>query len=103
MTSEGQNAGQPAEATSGGPTSGGFPHDSDGQRIAGRASAAQSPAEGFPNSYGPPPASTPGGGSPFVVPAVSTFGAGAGQGGGTSYGSARVPQPEGDEPPQRGS
>jgi collagen type III alpha len=49
MTSEGQHAGQPAEATSGGPTSGGFPHDPDAQRVAGRASA-QPPAEGFPNS-----------------------------------------------------
>ena len=76
MTSEGQYAGsQPAEATSGGPKSDGFPPDSDGQRVSGRASA-QPPADGFPNSYAPPPQATPNGGSPFVVPAVPTFGQG---------------------------
>ncbi|MEV6305786.1 hypothetical protein AB0M02_40665 [Actinoplanes sp. NPDC051861] len=92
MTSEGHHAGQPAEATSGGPTSGNFPPDPDGQRAAGRASAP-APTEGFPNSYGPPPQSTPNGGSPFVVPAVSTFGSGPTPGG-TSYGAARVPEPD---------
>ncbi len=101
MTSEGQYAGsQPAEATSGGPLSDGFPPDSDGQRISGRASA-QPPADGFPSSYAPPPASTPHGGSPFVVPAVRTFGNGseaaagrpAAQAG-TPYGSARPARPE---------
>src|SRR4051794_41780641 len=77
MTSEGQYAGtQPAEATSGGPQSDGFPPDSDGRRIAGRASAPP-PADGFPSSYAPPPQATPNGGSPFVVPAVHTFGAGS--------------------------
>src|SRR3954454_23542239 len=99
MTSEGQYAGsQPAEATSGGPSSDGFPPDSDGQRASGRASAPP-PADGFPSSYGPPPQSTPNGGSPFVVPAVPTFGQGqdtpaARAATGTSYGSARVPQPD---------
>ncbi|WP_203782600.1 hypothetical protein [Paractinoplanes rishiriensis] len=98
MTSEGHYAGtQPAEATSGGPTSDGFPPDSDGQRVSGRASAPP-PADGFPSSYAPPPPNTPNGGSPFVVPAVRTFGSGsdsaASQPAGTSYGSARVPQPD---------
>ena len=60
MTSEGQQAGQSAEATSGD----GFPPDTDGRRT----------ADDFPHSYGPPPQATPGGGSPFVVPAVPPFG-----------------------------
>ncbi|WP_127505297.1 hypothetical protein [Actinoplanes solisilvae] len=105
MTSEGHYAGsQPAEATSGGPESEGFPPDSDGQRISGRASAPP-PADGFPSSYGPPPQATPNGGSPFVVPAVPTFGQGPDAprpATGTSYGSARVPTPEeGGTLPQR--
>src|SRR4051812_46598750 len=106
MTSEGHYAGtQPAEATSGGPQSDGFPPDSDGRRIAGRASAPP-PTDGFPSSYAPPPQATPNGGSPFVVPAVRTFGSGSesataspARPTGTPYGSARVPQP--DEEPQR--
>ncbi|WP_250000654.1 hypothetical protein [Actinoplanes sp. M2I2] len=97
MTSEGHYAGsQPAEATSGGPTPDGFPPDSDGQRVSGRASAP-APADGFPSSYGPPPQATPNGGSPFVVPAVPTFGQGPDgprPATGTSYGSARVPSPD---------
>jgi len=106
MTSEGQYAGsQPAEATSGGPTSDGFPPESDGQRVSGRA-AAQPPVDGFPSSYAPPPQATPNGGSPFVVPAVQSFGHGPESSGarptGTSYGSARVPQPDdGTSLPQR--
>ncbi|MEV4348085.1 hypothetical protein AB0J83_26820, partial [Actinoplanes sp. NPDC049596] len=105
MTSEGHYAGsRPAEATSGGPTSDGFPPDTDGQRAAGRVSA-QPPADGFPSSYGPPPQATPNGGSPFVVPAVSSFGpSSGGPASGGQYGSARVPQPdEGGALPQRGS
>jgi hypothetical protein len=100
MTSEGQYAGsQPAEATSGGPLSDGFPPDSDGQRISGRASA-QPPADGFPSSYAPPPASTPHGGSPFVVPAVRTFGNGS-EAAGAPY---RAPQADhGEALPQRGA
>lgn len=94
MTSEGHYAGsQPAEATSGGPGPDGFPSDADGQRVSGRASAP-APADGFPSSYGPPPQATPNGGSPFVVPAVPTFGQGPDgprPATGTSYGSARVP------------
>src|SRR4051794_22822410 len=110
MTSEGQYAGsQPAEATSGGPASDGFPPDSDGQRVSGRASAPP-PVAGFPSSYAPPPHPTPNGGSPFVVPAVPTFGHGADSANGrpatptgTSYGSARVPQPDDSGSlPQRG-
>ncbi|WP_213012865.1 LppU/SCO3897 family protein [Paractinoplanes toevensis] len=105
MTSEGQYAGtQPAEATSGGPTADGFPPDADGRRIAGRASAPP-PTDGFPSSYAPPPPATPNGGSPFVVPAVRTFGSGSEAAAasparptGTSYGSARVPQPEEESP-----
>ncbi|GAA2652181.1 hypothetical protein [Paractinoplanes durhamensis] len=105
MTSEGQYAGtQPAEATSGGPGSDGFPPDADGRRIAARASASQ-PADGFPSSYAPPPQATPNGGSPFVVPAVRTFGSGSESAAasparptGTPYGSARVPQPEEEQP-----
>ncbi|MBB2944882.1 hypothetical protein FB565_004615 [Actinoplanes lutulentus] len=100
MTSEGHHAGQPAEATSGGPASDGYPSDAEGQRVAGRASAPVTPAEGFPTSYGPPPQATPNGGSPFVVPPVSTFGAGP-KPAGTPYGSARVPQPESEELPRR--
>ena len=110
MTSEGHYAGMPpAEATSGGPTSDDFPPDADGRRAAGRASA-QPPADGFPSSYAPPPQATPNGGSPFVVPAVSTFGSGSDAArpatpSGTSYGSARVPQPEAENGslPQRGA
>ncbi|GAB2579772.1 hypothetical protein Aab01nite_55810 [Paractinoplanes abujensis] len=106
MTSEGHYAGsQPAEATSGGPTSDGFPPDTDGQRVSARASA-QPPADGFPTSYGPPPQATPNGGSPFVVPVVPTFGQGPDAprpATGTSYGSARVPGPDdnGNGLPQR--
>jgi hypothetical protein len=102
MTSEGQYAGsQPAEATSGGPSDG-FPPDSDGQRIAGRASAPP-PVDGFPSSYAPPPPSTPNGGSPFVVPAVRTFGNGS-EAAGAPYGSARAPQADhGEALPQRGA
>ena len=96
MTSEGQWAGQPAEATSGD----GFPPDTDGRRTPGRASV---PADDFPHSYGPPPQATPNGGSPFVVPAVPPFGQAATGGPadrygvpptppGPSTGSARVPQ-----------
>src|SRR3954470_23537314 len=110
MTSEGQYAGtQPAEATSGGPASDDFPPDADGRRAAGRASAPP-PADGFPSSYAPPPQATPNGGSPFVVPAVHTFGSGSDAArpatpSGTSYGSARVPQPGADNGslPQRGA
>src|SRR6185295_2488441 len=109
MTSEGQYAGSPAEAPSGGPTSDDFPPDADGRRAAGRASAPP-PADGFPSSYAPPPPATPNGGSPFVVPAVRTFGSGSDVArpatpSGTSYGSARVPQPEGENGslPQRGA
>ena len=97
MTSEGQYAGpQPAEATSGGPASGGHPSDAEGHRVSGRASAP-APADGSPSSYAPPPPVTPSGGSPFVVPAVPTR-----PSAGTSYGSARVPQPDdGGSLPQR--
>ena len=86
MTSEGQNAGQPAEANPGGGAepfgADGFPPDSDGQRLPSRTAASQpppyppAPASAEPSSYGPPPQATPGGGSPFVVPAVSSFGQG---------------------------
>src|SRR3954470_72771 len=90
MTSEGQYAGtQPAEATSGGPTSDDFPPDTEGRPAAGRASppppadgfptsyAPPPPAEGSPSSSAPPPQPTPNGGSPFVVPAVHAFGSGS--------------------------
>src|SRR4051812_19300619 len=108
MTSEGQYAGmQPAEATSGGHPADDFPPDADARRAAGRASAPP-PADGFPSSYAPPPPATPNGGSPFVVPAVRTFGSGSdaarpAASSGTSYGSARVPQPDDDNAslPQR--
>jgi collagen type III alpha len=103
MTSEGQYAGsQPAEATSGDSSPDGFPPDTEGHRVSGRASAPSS-ADSFPNSYAPPPHHTPNGGSPFVVPTVASFGQGQ-ESRGTSYGSARVPQPEeSDALPQRNS
>ena len=83
MTSEGQQAGQPTEANPGGGAepfgADGFPPDSDGQRFPSRTASQPppyppAPASPEPSSYGPPPPATPGGGSPFLVPAVSSFG-----------------------------
>lgn len=105
MTSEGQHAGQPAEATSGGGAAGptaagsafaapraadGFPTGADAHPPTsspapqnGSSTAQPSPAapqtgwgrDAYPNSYGPPPYPASGSGSPFVVPAVPVFGA----------------------------
>jgi collagen type III alpha len=110
MTSEGQQAGQPVDATSGD----GFPPDTDGHR----ASDDHHAPDDFPSSYGPPPQATPNGGSPFVVPAVPPFGQGApadryglppapppSGSARVPQGSARVPQPadDGHPLPRRGS
>ena len=99
MTSEGQHAGQQAEATSGGGgtepaagsaygaprASGGYPPDGDDQPPNGSAPSPQAGwgTDAYPNSYGPPPYPSSGSGSPFVVPAVRAFS--------TSNGDAPVP------------